>query len=159
MPDRVPHPRHRPPSRWDHVLAHAGTFAAALWWIVFGALLLGPALAGGPWYASPTLAQLPMWASVLTGTLLLAGGALAGWGIQTTTPVLDRAWRAQKTGLPLAAGGWVFYTGTLVVTNPTATVSIGSGLTHAAIAVLALIAVHRADAQIRQEVREQGMDA
>lgn len=159
MPDLVPKPRFDPPSRWDHILAHSGTFAASLAWIVYGTLIALPGVLSNDWEPSLTLALLPEPLALVNGAALIVAGAATAWSIQTQYVRLDRVWDGRRAALVLAIAGWLAHVIAVLVLTPEATVSWSMGLTHCLIALLSLVALSRTEQAIRENMRDQGMDA
>lgn len=159
MPDLVPRPRHEPPSRWDHILAHSGTFAASLAWIVYGALIAVPSVLPGDWEPSTTLALLPEPLALINGGALIIAGLATSWSIQTQYSRLDRVWDGRRAALLLAMAGWLAHVVVVLVLTPYAAVSWSMGITHFFIALLSLLALSRTEQTIRGNMREQGMSA
>lgn len=148
-----------PPSRSDHVLAHPGTFAAALAWIVYGALLLLPSLTAYEWEPSPTLSLLPQPLAIAAGIMLIAGGVGTAWSTSSQHNRLDRVWEVARVSLILAISGWLVHIIAVLWITPHAVVSWSMGITHVLIGVLSLVALSRAERNIREEMRDQGLEA
>src|SRR5438128_8828073 len=87
----------RPPTNWDHFLAHPYSLCISGWQILAGASVLLTTLFHVT--VSPSLARLPETLLAAIGILLVVGGASTIKGLLNDDDDLMVGWRVERTGL------------------------------------------------------------
>jgi len=135
----------RPPTNWDHVLAHPHSFVLAAWQVLAGCGVLASLL----WDFSPSrsISRMPQPIIVGVCVLLFLGGVFIIRGLLDDSDDLMVGWKIERTGLVLSATAWSAYAATVAWSFPSSTLSWSLSLT------LALAPTIRYHATVREERR------
>ena len=135
----------RPPTNWDHALAHPYSISLALWQILAG----GSVLASLLWDFSLSKSIDRMPDPLIAGIcgLLLIGGVTIIRGLLDDSDDLMVGWKIERSGLILSATAWAAYAVTVAVSYP------ASGLSWTLSLLLALSHLIRHRATVLEERR------
>lgn len=106
----------RPPTNWDHLLAHPYSILICAFQILGGAGVLFSTLADVS--ISPSLDRLPESLLAAVGALLVVGGISVIRGLLDDSDDLMVGWRTERTGLVLSATAWAAYSVTILAAFP-----------------------------------------
>lgn len=116
----------RPPTNWDHVLAHPYSISISAWQILGGAFLVAATF----WQisASQSVQRLPEWLVGAIGGLLVVGGISIIRGLLNDNDDLMVGWKIERTGLVLSATAWAAYAATIMFAFPGSVLAWTSGV-------------------------------
>lgn len=111
----------RPPTNWDHVLAHPLSICISAWQVLAGAGVLVSLL----WDFSLSTSMSRMPDPLVAGmcALLMLGGLFIIRGLLDDSDNLMTGWKTERTGLILSATAWAAYSITVAVSYPASVLS------------------------------------
>ena len=159
MPDRAYSARHEPPSILDHVLAHPGLVACAVWWVIMGIICCTVALDDATMITTRPLIDFEDAEALGLGRGIGRGGSGTLWATLTTRDELRIRWRVQQWSLLLSGCAWALYTATSVWWGPWSLVAWGHGACMTTVAVLGWLSSRATETATREQARSLGLDA
>lgn len=140
-------PDHDPPTWWDRVRGHPEV------WVALWSCVVGLQVAVDPWIAgfqpSPSLGELPRVTAALLAAALTGGGAAALVGVLNRWDNRTRAWAVERAGWLVTAVGWISYAIVVLNVFTGSTISWGSALVLAGLALTRLVALKTMERQAR----------
>lgn len=107
----------RPPTNWDHFLAHPYSLVLSAWQVLAGGLILAM-MTWSAFSVSQSLNRLPQPLLAAISVLIVVGGVSTMRGLLNDDDDLMVGWRTERTGLLLSATAWIVYTVTIVWSFP-----------------------------------------
>lgn len=128
-------PRNEPASWGDRLLSHPGLVLVA-WWSMMVAIqvVLDPFVPSALF--SRSLGEIPAWLGSAMGSTIGGGGTAVLIGILNRWDNRTRAWAVEKAGWVLLSAGWVAYALVVMRAYPGSTISWGTPMVYALIAVV-----------------------
>jgi hypothetical protein len=108
MPTHVYRGHRKPPTAFDHLLAHCWEIPLSVWAMVGGGMSIYAAFTTGT-SVSRSYDQLPMIFAALAGALLVLGGGGIVHGLFSNGEDLRIGFTRERMGLALAGAGWAIY--------------------------------------------------
>lgn len=142
----------RPPTNWDHLLAHPYSILISGWQILAGTAALASTLLN--FRLSPSLARLPETLLAVIGGLLVLGGLSIIRGLLDDDDDLMVGWRTERTGLVLSATAWAAYAATILFAFPTSILTWTSGLMLAGAHLIRFRATRLEEKRVRARIAE-----
>jgi hypothetical protein len=142
----------RPPTTWDHFLAHPYSIGISGWQVLAGAGLLLSTLADIS--LSPSLDELPDFLLASVGALLIIGGIGVIRGLLDDDDDLMVGWRIERTGLLLSATAWAAYATSILVAFPLSILGWTSGFVLAASHLIRFRATRLEERRVRARIAE-----
>ena len=106
----------RPPTVFDHILAHTFEMSVAAWQVIAGGLSLLVTLFD--FQISQSVQRMPQPAIAALGSFLLIGGVQCIRGLLDDSDDLMRGWTIERTGLILSGSAWLGYLVTVIAAFP-----------------------------------------
>lgn len=153
MPTHVYVGLRRPPTRFDHLLAHPYELALAVYGIVGGILAIASAFNEGM-SVSASMDQLPALAAAAAGLLLLVGGGGILHGLFDNSDDLGIGFTRERMGLALQTAGWGVYAVTIAWLSISSVLSWGLCVALILANVLRFIATTRQERNLRADVKQ-----
>lgn len=142
----------RPPTNWDHFLAHPYSMCISGWQVVAGAGVLVSTLTDIR--LSQSLERLPQMLLAAVGALLIVGGVNVSRGLLNDDDDLMVGWRIERTGLVLSATAWLAYTVTIIAAFPASVLTWTSGLALASAHLIRFRATKLEERRVRARIAE-----
>lgn len=152
MPTHVYVGFRRPPTKFDHLLAHPYELMLAAYGILGGVLALVSAF-NHDISVSRSLEQLPVVGLAASALLLILGGGGILHGLFDDSPELGRGFSRERQGLVLAAAGWTVYALCIAWLSPSSVLSWGLCVSLVAAKLLRFVATVRQESGIRRDVQ------
>lgn len=143
----------RPPTAFDHVLAHCFELAISAWAIQGGLQAIIATIAHDH-SASPSLDQLPTGLAAIVGLMLILGGGGIIHGLFDNSDDLMVGFRRERMGLVLKASGWASYGACIVWISPGAIMSWSLPVFMIAACLLRVEATRRTEADERSRLTD-----
>lgn len=142
----------RPPTVFDHILAHCFELCISAWAMLGGVAAIAAAVTTTG-TVSPSLDKIPAWLAGAVGVLLVVGGGLIMRGLFDDSDNLMVGWQYERAGLILSGAGWACYGITIVSSNASAVLSYSSAATMVIASTLRFIATVRSEKRVRRALR------
>ena len=142
----------RPPTNWDHFLAHPYSMGISGWQVLAGAGVLISTLTNIR--VSQSLNRLPESLLAAVGALLVVGGVSIIRGLLNDDDDLMVGWRTERTGLVLSATAWIAYAVTILAAFPESVLTWTSGFMLAAAHLVRFRATRLEEKRVRARIAE-----
>lgn len=142
----------RPPTNFDHLLAHPYAIGLAAFQIFAGSLVTCSMVFGFSFNSSAlALPRMPLFALCL---VLILGGLNVIRGLFDDSNDLRKGFRIERGGLILSGAGWTSYTVAVLIGNTGGILGWSMGLFFSAMLALRLVAGRREERRVDRETRD-----
>ena len=142
----------RPPTTFDHLLAHPYAFMVHGFQMFAGSIVLGAVLFQYPLVTSAL--KLPRGPLVAMCLVLILGASYVMRGLLDDSNDLRKGFRVERGGLILSGAGWTSFAACVAINNPAAVIQWSMGVFLSAALLLRIIAGRREENRIARETND-----
>lgn len=153
MPTHVYVGFRRPPTWFDHLLAHPYELIISGYGAVGGAVAFVSAF-NGDLSVSRSMDLLPYWVLALAGLLLVLGGGGIYHGLFDSSDDLGRGFSRERQGLALSSAGWAVFGICIYALSAKSFLSWGLCVALVVANILRFVATSRQENGIRDDVKQ-----